>query len=256
MFENSIFKDLVKRYHENKLSHAFLLETNDFNKCYSDLLKFVKTINCEKEYKDDCDDKSCNLCELIDNNSLPSFIKIEPDGTQIKKIYVVNECEKMNTSSANSLLKFLEEPEDNILGFFITSNKMNVISTIRSRCQEYSLYYDIDVDNMLYGDLISNYLNNIYRNNEGILYNKVEAINYFKERSEWLEFFKEMILVFSLYIKGKHNNYNINLFNDLPLEKIIIVVDLIETILKYIQSNGNIELILDKFVLEMRNICE
>ena len=133
---------------------------------------------------------------------------------------------------------------------------MNVISTIRSRCQEYSLYYDIDVDNMLYGDLISNYLNNIYRNNEGILYNKVEAINYFKERSEWLEFFKEMILVFSLYIKGKHNNYNINLFNDLPLEKIIIVVDLIETILKYIQSNGNIELILDKFVLEMRNICE
>lgn len=276
LFENSIFKDLVKRYHENKLSHAFLLETNDFNKCYSDLLKFVKTINCEKEYKDDCDDKSCNLCELIDNNSLPSFIKIEPDGTQIKKIqiqeiidrfqsmpifskyniYVVNECEKMNTSSANSLLKFLEEPEDNILGFFITSNKMNVISTIRSRCQEYSLYYDIDVDNMLYGDLISNYLNNIYRNNEGILYNKVEAINYFKERSEWLEFFKEMILVFSLYIKGKHNNYNINLFNDLPLEKIIIVVDLIETILKYIQSNGNIELILDKFVLEMRNICE
>ena len=65
-----------------------------------------------------------------------------------------------------------------------------------------------------------------------------------------------ILLVFSLYIKGKNNNYNINLFNDLPLEKIIIVVDLIETILKYIQSNGNIELILDKFVLEMRNICE
>ena len=39
------------------------------------------------------------------------------------------------------MLKFLEEPEDNILGFFITSNKERVIDTIKSRCQIMKIDY-------------------------------------------------------------------------------------------------------------------
>ena len=36
----------------------------------------------------------------------------------------------------------------------------------------------------------------------------------------------------------------------------IKVLELLEKILKYINSNGNIELILDKFVIEMRKYYE
>lgn len=274
MFENNVFNNLVEKYHENKLSHAFLLETNDFDRCYSDLLIFIKFINCSEEFSDNCESKNCHLCNLIDNNSLPSYIKVDPDGTQIKKgqiqevierfqtipifskynIYVINECEKLNTSSANSLLKFLEEPEDNIIGFFITSNKTNVISTIRSRCQEYSIYYKIEEENLNNSENIVNYLNNIYQNNNAILYNKLEAINLYKERLEWIDFFKDMLYLFYIYLKENKNSYNIRLLDELDNEKIIKIIELIETILKYLQSNGNIELILDKFVLEMRNI--
>lgn len=273
MFKNDVFSELLNRYHENKMSHAFLLETNDFDKCSEDVIRFIKIINCLNEYSDDCSNDNCNICNLIDNRSLPSFIWIDPDGTQIKKVqiqsvlerfqtkpifskynvYVINQCEKLNVSSANSLLKFLEEPEDNIIGFYITNNKMNVISTIRSRCQEYNIYYDLETNDFKYIDLIKEYLNAIYKSDNSILYNKTNAVNYFKERTEWIDFFKEMLYVLYSYIKNGGNSFDITLLYELPRENIIKIVDLIESILKYIQSNGNIELILDKFVIEMRN---
>ena len=274
MFKNDVFNILLSKYRENKLSHAFLLETNDYDNCYSDLIKFIKIINCSSVFIDNCSESSCHLCNLIDNGNLPSLITVDPDGTQIKKgqiqgvierfqtipifskfnIYIINQCDKLNSSSANSLLKFLEEPEDNILGFYITNNKMNVISTIRSRCQEYSVYYELNNSDYNYLDKIILYINSVYQNDNPILYNKTDAVKYFDERADWLQFFTEMLLVFYSFVKNEDNTYNISMFEELSKNKIIKIIELIETSLKYIQSNGNIELILDKFVIEMRNI--
>ena len=145
MVEAKVLKDVLKRYREGKLAHAFLLETNDTNKCYKDVLQLIKELNCPQEYSDDCD-KECNICRLINTDSLPSLITIVPEGQNIKKdqilsmmdkfstkpvftkynMYVIRDADRFNSSSANTLLKFLEEPEDNILGFFITTNKENV----------------------------------------------------------------------------------------------------------------------------------
>ena len=141
MVEVGVMKDILKRYREGKLAHAFLLETNDSNKCYQDVLELLKNINCPKEYSDNCEEE-CNICRLINNDSLPSLITISPEGQFIKKdqildmmdkfstkpvftkfnMYVIREADRFNSSSANTLLKFLEEPEDNILGIFITNN--------------------------------------------------------------------------------------------------------------------------------------
>jgi DNA polymerase-3 subunit delta' len=52
-----------------------------------------------------------------------------------KKVYIISECEKLNSYAANSLLKTLEEPRDEIYAFLITENINKVIPTIRSRCR-------------------------------------------------------------------------------------------------------------------------
>ena len=36
--------ELVTKYHENKLSHAFLLVTNDINKCNKDIVEFYENL--------------------------------------------------------------------------------------------------------------------------------------------------------------------------------------------------------------------
>ena len=274
MFENEKFLNLIKRYHENKLAHAFLFETNDIDKCYKDLLLFLKHINCNYEYNSDCSNEECNICTLFDKGNLPSFILIKPDGTQIKKsqieemmerfstkpiysqfnMYVILEADNFNASSANAILKFLEEPSPNILGFYITTNKMNVISTIRSRCQEISINYEENIDYMKSLDNIVSLLNGIYNNKESLLFVKEIALDFYEERKDWISYFTDMIYFVNTYYKDRRNDYGITLFKDFNDEQIVKLLLLIETVLKYLKSNGNIELILDKFVIEMRNI--
>ena len=273
MVEASILKDVLKRYREGKLAHAFLLETNDTNRCYKDVLELIKNINCPLEYSDNCE-KDCNVCRLVNSDSLPSLITIVPEGQNIKKdqilsmmdkfstkpvftkynMYVIREADRFNSSSANTLLKFLEEPEDNILGFFITNNKENVISTIRSRCQVFSCNYDVNLMESLDEEILTDvklYLNSIYKSKEDILYNKTHMSGYYKERIQWEIFFNTMLY----YLKDCYNSNRIDkieMVKEVSKDNLIKMVVEIETILKYIKSNGNIDLLLDKFVIEMR----
>ena len=273
MVEANILKDVLKRYREGKLAHAFLLETNDTNRCYKDVLELIKNINCPLEYSDNCE-KDCNVCRLVNSDSLPSLITVVPEGQNIKKdqilsmmdkfstkpvftkynMYVIREADRFNSSSANTLLKFLEEPEDNILGFFITNNKENVISTIRSRCQVFSCNYDVNLMESLDEEILTDvklYLNSIYKSKEDILYNKTHMSGYYKERIQWEIFFNTMLY----YLKDCYNSNRIDkieMVKEVSKDNLIKMVVEIETILKYIKSNGNIDLLLDKFVIEMR----
>ncbi len=57
--------------------------------------------------------------------------------SQIKgpRIYIINDVDTMNVSSANSLLKFIEEPQDELYGVLLTTNSKKILPTILSRCQ-------------------------------------------------------------------------------------------------------------------------
>ena len=51
------------------------------------------------------------------------------------KVCIILNCEQLNKYAANSLLKFLEEPEENIITILLTNNIGQVLKTIVSRCQ-------------------------------------------------------------------------------------------------------------------------
>ena len=51
------------------------------------------------------------------------------------QIYIIKDCEKMNQSAANSLLKFLEEPAPDHYAILTTTNKARLLPTIISRLQ-------------------------------------------------------------------------------------------------------------------------
>lgn len=56
-----------------------------------------------------------------------------------KRVVIIRNCENFNQSSANALLKNLEEPKDDITYILTTTDTSKILSTIRSRCQMYSL---------------------------------------------------------------------------------------------------------------------
>jgi len=151
VFVYNIFKNELNN---NMLSHAYLIDDNNSGEAYNIVLAFIKAILCENDHTviDSC---NCQICRLIDNDNYPEIKVIKPDGMYIKKgqlielqqefsrapvygkkrIYIICECEKMRMESANAILKFLEEPNDDIIAFLITNSFDNVISTIVSRCQ-------------------------------------------------------------------------------------------------------------------------
>ena len=100
---------------------------------------------------------NCNSCLLFKAGNHPDLMLLEPEeaGKQIKvdlvrelitymqltnqygrkKIAIIDPAEAMNRSSANSLLKTLEEPPPNTL-FILISHQPGILPvTIRSRCQ-------------------------------------------------------------------------------------------------------------------------
>lgn len=284
MFKNPTLNELVNKYREKRLAHAYLIETNNYLLALSDLKEFIKIINCPEEFNEDCN--KCNLCNLINKNNLPSIKIIEPDGASIKKsqmeelkesfstkpiyskynIYIINNAEKLNSSSANSMLKFIEEPTEGILGFFITNNKDVMIDTIKSRCQSIILKYDsknlIDrlginsEDYEKYKETIRKYLNKI--NSKELINNKNEILTIYPERKDVINIFQ---IIFNIYYENflrinikeyDEETANIVVINE-KNENFIKKLNIISKIIEDLSYNVNMEQELDKFVIEMRD---
>lgn len=112
--------------------------------------EFAKMILCQTK-KENC---SCKSCISFDNGNNPDFKMIQEDGNYIKigqireliekiyekpiesdkKVYIIDNSDKMNPEAQNALLKTLEEPPEYIVLILITSNADNILNTVKSRC--------------------------------------------------------------------------------------------------------------------------
>lgn len=255
---------ILKQNEKNKLSHAFLIETNNIFECEKEIKEIVKRINCSDEYQDNC--TKCNLCKLIDLNNLPTMITIKPDGMSIKKqqmeeleqkfstkpiyskynTYIILGADKMNEAASNSILKFLEEPENNIIGFLIASNKENVLSTIRSRCEIVHVDYNVELEvDQHIKELSDEYLDKII-NTDDYLINKSVILNTISER-------KDIESLFICILNKYYNEIN-GIVDNKKKNEILSIIFLVQKMLNFVEYNVNLELILDCFVIEMRKI--
>ena len=189
-----------------------------------------------------------------------------------ENIYVIKNAEKLNGASANTMLKFLEEPEQNILGFFITNNANNVISTIRSRCEVIKVLYDIhelDINNITNDinkdkfDVAIEYLFKIEVEKKlGIMYNRDVVLNKFSEREDIKTVFKIIFIIYEELLKkvmGLDNKFDfekINELSSLDKDKVLRRINLVTKFIDDIDSNVNVELLLDKFVIELGDYIE
>ncbi len=286
IINSSELENLINYYRDGKLAHAYLISTNNIDKCKEVLLKVIKNIFCVLEYSQNCN--KCSLCHLIDINTLPSLRIIYPDGNFIKKdqilelknlfakasqftkesIYIIVNAEKMNKEAANTMLKFLEEPQGNVIGFFITNHKENIMPTISSRCQLLKLNFATELYDQLgislekyneYEEVVKNYLSKIEtEKSKSILYNGEYLSNYEKE---------DIKVIFQIILKKylsvlenkllKRETQNISdytFLNQLNIDNLKKKINLIIEILNEINYNINVNLMLDKFVIEMDGI--
>ena len=285
----------------NKLSHAYLFDSNGNSDVYKIVLSFVKMIITSDIISNEEKD---NICMRIDDNNYVDVKIIEPDGMWIKKeqlldlqsefskksiegnkkIYVIKSADKMNVQTANSILKFLEEPIDDIIAILIVDNINLLLPTIVSRCQVIKLnknnisqksidnfsayFYQGKYAILSYNEkssIIANVINFImYLENNGlntIIYSKKYWHNSFKDRDLSILAISLCIYFYYDVIKYKVdlNNY---FFGDKLSDieyiaeknsygEIIKKIEVLNRTENYLKRNLNVNLLIDKMIIDM-----
>lgn len=144
----NILQESIKR---NKTSHSYLFVGIEGIGKKIVAKEFAKMLLCLEENKQE---SNCKSCIEFDSNNHPDFLLLEPEGNVIKieqirqlqkriqekpiishkKVYIINDADKMTKEAQNCLLKTLEEPPEFSTIILIGINENAFLSTIKSRC--------------------------------------------------------------------------------------------------------------------------
>ncbi|MDC1288341.1 hypothetical protein N8198_10695 [Gammaproteobacteria bacterium] len=165
-WQSAVLERALALKHENRLPHAVMLETaSDYQ--MADLARYLSMFLLCDQPQNLSLCGTCEACRMMSASTYADFsqvtlevddkskklsknIKIEQIRNLIHelhltrkydrlKIAVIFPAEAMNKSSANALLKTLEEPAAGVLLLLITRNPGRIPITLRSRCQSWTI---------------------------------------------------------------------------------------------------------------------
>lgn len=275
------YEIMMQEIKNNHVSHAYIIDENNCSEAIDIVMAFVKEILCSQV----SEREASILRKRIDDGNYPEIVIIEPDGMLIKKqqildlqqefsreaiegtkrIYVIRDADKMRTETANSMLKFLEEPDVNVVAILMTNNYNCLLSTIVSRCQIIRLnnngncVADDEIEVCAMNTICGLEKNGIHEivNEQELIFSTIG----YKDREKMVYFFDKMIdmyydilkifngdteIKFSEYIDRLTDVSKLNT-NELVLKKISILLELKDSI-KY---NVNLNLLIDNMIVRV-----
>ncbi len=158
-FQDIIGQEQIKEHLHNalstgKVSHAYIISGEKSSGKEFIAKIFAMALQCEKGQAEPC--QECRSCRqalsgnhpdiIILTHEKPNTISVDDIRTQVngdvaikpysgsRKVYLMNEAEKMTVQAQNALLKTLEEPPEYAVLLLLTSNINALLPTILSRC--------------------------------------------------------------------------------------------------------------------------
>lgn len=151
--QEQIVEHLKAAVKMKKVSHAYILQGERSSGKEFIAKVFAMALQCEKQGGDPCG--QCRSCKQAAGGNHPDIIRVsheKPNTIGVedirkvtgdiaikpyssdKKIYIINEAEKMTVQAQNALLKTLEEPPEYAVILLLTTNVEALLPTIQSRC--------------------------------------------------------------------------------------------------------------------------
>jgi len=157
-WQEQAWRTLMGTLESDRLPHSLLITGPEGVGKQRLALVLVARIFCKQAKGEELACGHCGNCLLIAAGSHPDYVclTVEEDKTRIavqqvrdlighlgmtsyrgaEKVALVHPADAMNASSANSLLKTLEEPTDGTLLILVTARPSRLPATILSRCQK------------------------------------------------------------------------------------------------------------------------
>ncbi len=148
---------LRKMLESGKLPHAIMLEGDDGLGKHTIAAELSRAILCD-EAAEYCG--SCRNCTLFSAGSHPDYSLISPNQKNLipvdtiralrkkaferpdraaKKVYVIENAQRMNREGQNAFLKILEEPPEYVVFILLAESASAFLDTIISRCTVFRL---------------------------------------------------------------------------------------------------------------------
>ena len=291
MFNNIIGNDkikdvLINAVKLNKISHSYLFIGPDGIGKRLIAKEFAKMILCTSENKY-CN--SCKSCIEFDTSNNPDFEIIEPNGNSLKieqirnfqnkvaekpiisdrKVYIINDSDKMTQEAQNCLLKTLEEPPEFVTIILIGSNENAFLSTIKSRCM--IMHFEKIPNNQIEDFLEKNYSEKMSSNTmisafQGSIgkaiklkekqeeYEKIEQIIYNLNKKDKIDILNMSEI---LYKSKEEKEDMLDYINIILIElakhesKYAYCIEIVEETKKRLQSNANYDMCIDNMLFNL-----
>ena len=145
---------LAKQIAGGEVPHAWLLMGPAGSGKRPAAVAMAAALNCDEQPGVGCG--TCSTCLRIGRHRHPDVHHIVPEGPLIpvdvireivipeanrspfeghRKVFIIEEAERMNPAAQNALLKTLEEPQPDTVFILISDDEEELLDTIRSRCR-------------------------------------------------------------------------------------------------------------------------
>lgn len=148
-----LFKEFQEIIKSDRLGHAYLF-IGQFGSLEMAIL-LTQSRYCENLSEEGLPCQECRSCRLIASDEFSDVKRLKPTNQIIKtdlvrevmqnfaqsgfetdhQVLIIEGADKLHPNAANSLLKFIEEPQSKVNIFLLTDQEASVLPTIKSRCQ-------------------------------------------------------------------------------------------------------------------------
>lgn len=276
MIENRTNKFYELTSNLTSFSHAYLFVVDSINECMPMVIDFTKKIICN--HKNTKEMEECDTCYQIDNNQFDDLYILDPDSIAIKKeeidklmnyfktkslrengkrVYIICGFERLREDVSNKILKFLEEPEENIHAILLTENIDKILPTIISRCQVINIQTRKNVVESQIIEDMNKFLDELLISGyETIAYVQKYWKNYLLDREQFEMAFEILEKIITNEINKRYqlktnDNYNNKLLNKYETTKILKILELTSQKKRLVKKNINLNLLLDRYIIEV-----
>lgn len=193
---------------KNKLKNAYLIETNNVDITCKNLVSVFQKMNYSPFSYDEVINGSDRDIQIIDSNSksikkenldeLKKELNSSSSYKENYRFYIIKNAEKLSKSTANLMLKFIEEPPKNVVCFLLISNKYLIMETIRSRMMSFKIVEEQEPSKDAYY-----FLDLLESDKEIFIINMKDSLKVkMNDNKELIKLLKDMISIIKL-----NNNY-------------------------------------------------
>ena len=261
-------------------SHAYLLTVNSLEVAFSYAKELAKSIILQGIKEDSFDYE--DISYKIDHDEFDDLYMVNPETIGInneeinklmtymetkslredgRRVYIIYGFERLSSTISNKILKFLEEPGENIYAILLTENFEKIIPTIVSRCQILNFSFSEKEEDLDKINKLKEFLKELIDKKKSMIAYEYDYFNdLFTNRIEFYEYFEILERIISetlnyLYY-NKENDYVLNELTCYSSTTIINILNITNKLKCLIKNNINLNLLLDRYIIEITEELE